>query len=298
MKILAAVVTHNRADLLKRCLIGIMDQSRQPDQIIVINNGSTDHTESILLELGITFVNQPNLGSAGGWNKAIDFALKGDFDAIWLMDDDGFPASNALQILETSLDPGISCVSSVVVKENEPNEFVFAFPWINKKGIPRILFSNRKMRNFSELIANSFMETYPFVHLFNGALISTSAIHEIGNVNINYFMYGDESDYYFRLLKAGKVMTNLEAKHFHPDVLDRKYSDLRVYYHIKNNIINYRKYYNFIFIRQIFAPLLVLNRIIKTNGLKYACSLIFGPKSRIFYKAIYRGFCLRVGKDF
>ena len=38
MKILAAVVTHNRKNLLERCLDHLDAQELKPDQILIINN--------------------------------------------------------------------------------------------------------------------------------------------------------------------------------------------------------------------------------------------------------------------
>ena len=48
MNIIVAVVTYNRSILLSRCIDNILLQSRKPDEIIVINNGSTDDTEEML----------------------------------------------------------------------------------------------------------------------------------------------------------------------------------------------------------------------------------------------------------
>ena len=42
MKILAAIVTYNRLDLLKRCIQHIDQQTRKVDDLIVINNSSSD----------------------------------------------------------------------------------------------------------------------------------------------------------------------------------------------------------------------------------------------------------------
>ena len=44
MKILAAVVTHNRCVLLERCVGAIQQQNRMPDALVVINNASSDGT--------------------------------------------------------------------------------------------------------------------------------------------------------------------------------------------------------------------------------------------------------------
>ncbi|NIK74661.1 glycosyltransferase involved in cell wall biosynthesis [Thermonema lapsum] len=44
MKVFATVVTHNRIESLKKCIEHLRKQTRKPDAIIIINNGSTDHT--------------------------------------------------------------------------------------------------------------------------------------------------------------------------------------------------------------------------------------------------------------
>ena len=91
MKVLAALVTSNRCQLLERCIKHLKLQTKEPYEILVVNNGSTDNTEFFLKKNNIKFINQNNLGSAGGWHTAIDYAIKNNFEYIWLMDDDGYP---------------------------------------------------------------------------------------------------------------------------------------------------------------------------------------------------------------
>ena len=63
MKILAAIITHNRCELLRRCVNALNEQSLKLEKILVINNSSTDGTESFLLKNKIDHINQ-NEGSA------------------------------------------------------------------------------------------------------------------------------------------------------------------------------------------------------------------------------------------
>lgn len=96
MTILAAIVTHNRSRLLKRCLDHVMAQTRPPDGLLVVNNGSTDDTEAVLRRRDVPFLTQANVGGAGGFNQAIRYAVDQGYSAVWLMDDDGYPDRSAL----------------------------------------------------------------------------------------------------------------------------------------------------------------------------------------------------------
>ena len=82
MKILAAIVTHNRCELLERCIDHLQMQTRVPDLILVVNNGSTDATIDMLIHRNIEFITQENVGSAGGWSRCISYELELNFDAV------------------------------------------------------------------------------------------------------------------------------------------------------------------------------------------------------------------------
>lgn len=298
MKILAAVVTHNRCDLLQRSLDYIEGQSRKPDGVLVVNNASTDGTVDMLSARGTPFVTQENLGSAGGWARCIQCALDGGFDSVWLMDDDGFPDAHALTALEKALSPGVACASSIVVKEDAPGEFVFPFPLLNAKGLPVLFRKPRKLHRLVELEAVSPKGTYPFAHFFNGALIDLAAVRLVGNVDSGFFMFGDEVDYFFRLRAAGKVFSVIGARHFHPDVSKRPYTPAKVYYYLKNTLVLNRRYFDWPWVRHGLALAAVLLRTAQRNGWGEALSYVAGKGSPAFYAAIGRGLAGKVGKDF
>ena len=64
MKILTALITHNRLELLKRCVNSLENQSFKDHEILVINNSSTDGTEEYLKSKNINTITQSNSGSA------------------------------------------------------------------------------------------------------------------------------------------------------------------------------------------------------------------------------------------
>ena len=63
--ILSVIVSHNRCGLLARCIGCLQKQSRPADQIVIINNGSTNDTEAVLRERGVHYVAQESVGSDG-----------------------------------------------------------------------------------------------------------------------------------------------------------------------------------------------------------------------------------------
>ena len=298
MKILAAIVTYNRCTLLSRCIDHLQGQARQAQEILVINNASTDGTVEMLKQRNIPFVTQENVGSAGGWHRGIQYAIDHGFDAVWLMDDDGFPDAGALAALQAALVPGVACASSVVLREDQPTHFVFPFPVLDASSLPVIFGRPRKLGTLAQLRNVAVSGTYPFVHLFNGALVSVAAARQVGNVNRDFFIFGDEVDYFFRLRKAGKVISVMDASHFHPDVSQRPYTPAKVYYYVKNTLVLNARYFNAVWLRHVTTILAVLGRTASRNGVLTALSFLAGAKAPAFYLAIFRGLQGKVGKDF
>lgn len=97
------IPTFNRADWLIESLESILNQTRSPDEIIVINDGSTDDTVERLQAYRdrIRIVTQANAGKSAALNKAIALA-KGDL--IWVFDDDDIAEPTALEVLESLLE--------------------------------------------------------------------------------------------------------------------------------------------------------------------------------------------------
>ncbi len=298
MRVLAAVVTHNRRELLGRCIDHLEEQTRAPDQILIINNASTDGTDAMLLSRGVPFITQENSGSAGGWRRSIEYALDNGFDAIWLMDDDGYPRHDALAILEKAMKPGVACASSVVLREDLPTHFVFPFAVLDRKGLPVILGAPRKIGALEDLRKMTADGTYPFVYLFNGALVRLDAVRKIGNVDGDLYLSGDEVDYFFRLRGAGQTISVLDAVQFHPDVSLRPLTDAKFYYYLKNTLILNARYFNFVAARNVLAILAVLGRTAKRNGVIRAMSYVSGPRAPVFFLAVLRGLRGQIGKDF
>jgi GT2 family glycosyltransferase len=297
VKILAAVVTHNREKLLERCIDHLRKQTRPPDDIVVINNNSTDGTLAMLKRKKVRAVTQENLGSAGGWRRSIDEALRVGADAVWLMDDDGFPDARALEVLERDFGDGTACLSSIVVDEKDHDLLVFPLPVLDDRDQPVLFAPRRKIRRAREL-AGASKKTYPFAHLFNGALVSVDTVRRIGNVDDRFFLMGDEIDYLMRMRADGFVGSHVEALHYHPNVASRPWSDVKVYYYLKNTIILNKRYFSAPLVRDLAAVVAAISRVAKRNSVVEGLSYVAGRRAPVLWRAIARGFRGKVAKDY
>src|SRR5438270_12888106 len=70
------IPTFNRSHLVRRAIDSALQQTLRPEQIIVVDDGSTDDTESACRAYGsaIQYVRQPNAGVSSARNHGIRLA--------------------------------------------------------------------------------------------------------------------------------------------------------------------------------------------------------------------------------
>lgn len=210
MKIAAVVVIYNRFELLKECVRALKNQTYKLDEIIVVNNGSTDGTNDWLnKQKEIIVINQENLGSAGGQYSGIKYAYESGCDWIWSLDVDVIPNKNALEKFLSSKelsDKNLGFLSSVIYYKdgnlafiNIPyldNEFNIVYNYIKGKSLPIITAS------------------------FGSVLFSRKAIAKSGLPIKDFFIWGDDAEYTLRIIKNGFngfLIKESKAIHYAPN---------------------------------------------------------------------------------
>ena len=124
-----------------------------------------------------------------------------------------------------------------------------------------------------------------------------NAIKSIGQINKNFFLYGEEVDYFFRLRQAGNVYTLCKAIHYHPSI-NKPWTLIKIYFYIKNSIYLNYKYFDYPLLRSCANLFIILFRIIKNNGLIFFLKLFNFVNLKIIITAVLRGFSLKLGNDF
>ncbi len=271
-KVIALIVSYNRQALLSECISALRNQTRKPDAILVINNGSTDNTEEWLRsQKDILHITQGNEGPGSAFSKAMKWSCANGYSWMWCMDDDGYPKEDALEALLNVDTPDRSLLNCAVI--NKENKKTFVWNTNNYKTIDDVK---------EPLIKG-------FGHPFNGTLIHRSIIEKVGTPKPGLFLWGDETEYFYRITKKYKipVYTVSGSIHYHPAAAfsykkdwDFK-SSWKMYFYVRNRFeINKSRFSNkilaafhYIFFLTAFAGTIMVYQ--KTDKVKKLNFLIW-----------------------
>ncbi len=97
LRLSVVICTRNRAALLERCLAAVAAQERPCDELVVVDNGSSDHTSEVIARSPArrVFLSEPSIPLA---RNAGARAATGDI--ICYTDDDAVPDPRWLQAIE------------------------------------------------------------------------------------------------------------------------------------------------------------------------------------------------------
>lgn len=201
MKICAIVVTYNRLTLLKDCIKALLEQTHPINEIIVVNNDSTDGTKEWLDENSaqLKVIHQGNLGGAGGFYTGVKYAYNQNYDWMWLMDDDVQPTQDCLENLLKYDSEEIGILQPIRKFENK--YVIFECRYLDLINARKELHQN--------FIDEKDIGTEPIdikTVPFEGPLIKKEVIDKIGFPNKDYFIFYDDTDFSYRTSLVSKTI--------------------------------------------------------------------------------------------
>jgi rhamnopyranosyl-N-acetylglucosaminyl-diphospho-decaprenol beta-1,3/1,4-galactofuranosyltransferase len=243
LSVAAVVVTYNRKNLLRECLQALLSQSRPPDEIMVIDNASSDGTPAVLAadfpQVRVQSLPK-NIGGAAGFARGLEWASEKNHDWIWIMDDDLIPQANALEYLLQAVQK-LNHSSKVLLgglPQTESGQLV----WGLKVGRQWITHAN----NLPEKVAEIEVSALSFL----GLLVPARAVQEIGLPRTDFFVYFDDVEYCYRARRHGYAITCVPAsKLYHPlpecrtlhllgrPIFVERFPAWKSYYDIRNRIL-------------------------------------------------------------
>ncbi len=100
MKILGVIWTLNDDHVIDRSLDALLTQKHPLNEILIVDNASTDGTLARSFPKKVTIIRHPkNLGTSGGAHTGIKYGLERGYDWVWTFDADSAPQPDALQKL-------------------------------------------------------------------------------------------------------------------------------------------------------------------------------------------------------
>ena len=267
MKTTAVVVTYNRLDKLRLCMNALLSQSAPLHEIVVVNNHSTDGTAAYLdkMEREHAMVHHyelpENVGGAGGFEKGVGIAVERGAEYVWIMDDDTLPQPTALRELlgafKTFDNVGFACSR---VNWTDGNLHNMNKPWFIAHPA-----NNRIVETITEPVT---CERASFVSI----MVPGKVVRKIGLPIGEYFIWGDDTEYTARIIRAGyrgvyvpaSVVTHLTASNIGASIADAPVASAkRFYYQMRNVMANKRMNTNAVaaFVSSLFLLRRTLRRI-------------------------------------
>ena len=246
------VISYNTKDLTKNCIESIQKNTKGIKyEIIVIDNASTDGTIKAISGLKVRLIkNKSNLGFAKANNQGIKIA-KGSY--ILLLNSDTLISDNVLGEVVgwMSKNPRVG-VATCALKNKDGSlqatggyfpTLIRVFSWMTIQDFPCVDFLIKPFHPKLKFYAYKEEKDLDWV---TGAflLVRKKVIEEIGGLDEDYFMYGEDLDFCFRAKEKGwlvKYLPEFSIIHYGGASSAKEFPLLSEY---KSTKIFYKKHYS------------------------------------------------------
>lgn len=267
------ILSYNGKELLYESIPSYLSNNYSRFKVMVVDNGSTDHTEEFLktnFPEVLCIRTEVNLGYSGGMNLGLEYAFKKEYvDYVLVSNNDVKADCNVIQELVkvALLDRMIGFVTGKVYYYSDPSRLQS----VGKKFHP-VRWNGGHIGN-NEIDHGQYeiiCERYFADDIFT--LVSKHMFLETGGYDILFRFQGEEYDWQARAKKLGfKIFYTPHARIWHKESATiGKVSPIKLFYDARNPLLVIRRHKTFrFFVRFFFFH--VLNSVLI-------------PSLRMFYK--------------
>jgi rhamnopyranosyl-N-acetylglucosaminyl-diphospho-decaprenol beta-1,3/1,4-galactofuranosyltransferase len=195
----SVTVAYNAVRVLPRQMDALLGQTRALEEVIVVDNASTDGTSAMLAErypLVTVLRMKENEGAAGAWARGLSYAaLEKGHDWVWSFDDDSIPASGLLAIL-------LEGMGSLIGAQAQIGMFA-PMPVHRETGTyyPPLLWRKGYVKPSAEQMGSSLW--FADLIIASGCLVRREVVREIGLPRADFFMDFFDFEYSLRTRSHG-----------------------------------------------------------------------------------------------
>ena len=206
------IPTYNCSRFVGDAIESVLAQTRVPDQIIVVNDGSTDDTAAVVQQYRdgrIVYIEQANGGIAAARNRGLSIAT-GDYIGFLDADDCWLPSMLERQLALLERQPDVICTFANFMRTDEiaKRELGEQFRYYPLEDVPTVPgpFSDTHVLSgdaFCDLVPFNEIPCYVQVTLFRAAAIAGMRFNE-------RLPSGEDYEFLMRVYLRGRVAYNRE----------------------------------------------------------------------------------------
>ena len=229
----ATVVTRDRWALLQECLGALEAQTRRPDEILLIDNASTDGTPERVAERfpSVLIKSLPdNRGGAGGFHAGLAWGHERGHGWLWCLDDDTIADPDALEQL----------LAGAARAPAAPLVLASRVEWIDGSSHPmnRPMLRWRWSGEFGRAAARGLLL------IRNASFVSTmfarECVERFGLPQAHFFLWTEDIEYTTRILRDehGYLVPESRVEH-RTKTTETALDDTtgRFYFHVRNYLL-------------------------------------------------------------
>ena len=290
LSIASVTLAYNAEQLLPRQLEALLRQTRRLNEIIVVNNGSSDGTLKMLSARypQVKVLDRPtNVGAGGGYAAGLAYAAQEKkHDWVWLLDHDSVPVDAGLEALLQGLAAIEDSAKSVGVlaptpMDSKTNLAYSGMLWRKGWVYPSVEVPGRAVSFVDAAIAS-------------GSLVRREVVDEVGLPRTDFFIDFVDIEYCLRIRRYGYKIAVVRDSHLDHAIGNTRTIKILGYSKAWGGHAPWREYYmsrNEIFTIWLYYPdwkskLSVLRRL-----LRHATAiLVFGEQKRACMRMMLMGF--------